>query len=256
MAQEIKSVARAAQILDLFTTSGSQLGVSQIAESLSVNKSAVSRLMATLETKGIVTKKPGCKKYCLGRKVVELAGVFLSNIDLKAVASPHLRELNERTGELAALCVMEGDRRRCIQWVESPATVRYVMDERAIEGPVHAGAPGKLLLAYLPDEQIAQLTERTGLPRYTDTTITNIEELRREIRKIRENGVAFSTAEHIRLASSVAAPIRNHLGKVVAALTIMWITADADCDMEEKCSGLVRESANKISWELGYQEAS
>jgi len=234
MENSIKSIKRTIQILNLFTLDCGHLGVSEIAQKLNMNKSTVSRVMTTLESGNIVKKSLGSRTYCLDRKVAELARVFLSNIDLKTVASPYLKALHEKTGEVISIYIIEGDQRRCIDWIETSNRVRYVMNDSYVYGPLHASAPGKLLLACLPDEEIEQLIERTGLPRYTEFTFTNKKELRKEIKKIRKNGLAISKGEHIRLACGIAAPVRNYLSKVIAALTITWIMGSTDSKLEEK----------------------
>jgi len=249
----IKSVRHAFDILNLFNGSNGELGVSEVARLLSMNKSTVSRLMATLESVGIL-KKNASRKYRLGGKVAELAKVFLSNIDLKTVALPYLKEINEKTGEQVLIHIISGDRRFCLVWIESTYPVRHVIGKDQMHGPLHAGAPSKLLLAYLPNEKVYEIIKRTGLPRYTDKTITSKRELKKELQKIRQMGVAFSNGEQVELVCTVSAPIRNYTGKVVAAFSISWIMSRNSAELKEKYSALAKETANRISQELGYQE--
>lgn len=248
---QIKSVKRAFEILDLYSVSHPELSVSEVARELGMSKSTVARLMATLESVNIL-KRCNNRKYRLDGRVMATARVFLSNLDLKAIASPYLTELNKKTNDLVSINVIRGDKRFSLDWIESSHPVRYVVKQEHIYAPLHAGAPGKLLLAYLPDEKIEEIVKRTGLPRYTNNTITKREELQKEIENIRKNGIALSKREHIEHACAVSAPIRNYNGEVVAALSISWIMLGNTSEKEQTYPKMVKEVANNISRELGY----
>lgn len=249
---QIKSVKRASEILALYTISRPELSVSEVTRELGMNKSTVARLMATLESVNIL-KKCSNRKYRLDGRVMEAARVFLSNLDLKAIASPYLTELNKKTDDLVSINVIRDDKRFCLDWIESSHPVRYVVKEEHIYSPLHAGSPGKLLLAYLPDNKIEEIIKRTGLPRYTNSTITKREELQKEIGGIRKNGIAISKGEHVKYACTVSAPIRDYKDKVVAALSISWIMIGDTSGKEQTYPNMVKEVANSISRELGYR---
>lgn len=249
----VKSLQKALNILDLFITEKSELGVSDVSLKLGMNKSTVSRLMASMELAGYLTKTPCGRKYRLDKKVAQLANVFFSALDFKAVIMPYLEHLNEKTKEMTVVHVIQGDSRRSLAWIDSKQPVRRVMDPNDTSAPLHAGSPGKLLLAYLSDERINEIISRTGLPRYTPNTITSKVELFKEIKKIREEGIAISKGEHIELLSTVAAPIRNYIGQVIGALSISWVSRNNDSDIERKYSDLVKKDAGEISREMGFQ---
>jgi len=248
---QIKSVKRAFEILDLYSVSRPEISMSEVTRELGMNKSTAARLMATLESVNML-KRCSNRKYRLDGRVMETARVFLSNLDLKAIASPYLTELNKNTNDLVSINVIRGDKRFCLAWIESSHPVRYVVEQEHIYSPLHAGAPGKLLLAYLPDNKIEEIIKRTGLPRYTNSTITKREELKKEIENIRSSGIAISKGEHIEHACTVSAPIRNYTGKVVAALSISWIMIGDTSAKEQTYPKMVKEVANSISRELGY----
>jgi len=247
---QIKSVERAFEILDIYSVSRPELSMSEVTRELGMNKSTAARLMATLESVNVL-KRCSNRKYRLDGKVMEVARVFLSNLDLKAIASPYLTELNKRTNDLVAINVIRGDKRFSLDWIESSLPVRYVVEQEHIYAPLHAGAPGKLLLAYLPDNKIEETIKRTGLPRYTNSTITKREELQKEIENIRSSGIAISKGEHVKYACAVSAPIRNYADKVVAALSISWIMIGDTLAKEQAYPKMIREVANNISREMG-----
>jgi DNA-binding IclR family transcriptional regulator len=249
---DVKSLKRTFEILNLYSQESCELGVSEVSKKLVMNKSTVSRLMANLESAAYLTKSPENRKYRLGKKVAELAQVFFSTLDLKAIAMPYIEELNKRINELVVIHAINGNQRYSVAWMESSQPVRRVMDPQENNAPLHAGAPGKLLLAFLPESRINQILAETGLPRFTPITITHRARLLQELAEIRRKGYAVSHGEHIELLSTVAAPVKNYLGQVVAALSVSWISRPTWPDAEEKYIRHALETAGLISRGLGF----
>jgi IclR family transcriptional regulator, KDG regulon repressor len=251
---ETRSLKRALSILDLFSVENSELGVTEASAQLDLSKGTVSRLMHTLKMSGILAKNARTKKYRLGSKVLRFSRVYLSNTDLKTIAAPYLKELSQKTNELILLHVIREDRRFCLDWIESTQPIRHVIEKDHVYTPLHAGSAGKLLLAFLPDEKINEIIGRTGLPRFTEKTITDPLKLKQEINKIRQTGFSMSHGEHMTHASTVSAPVRNWSGQVVAALSISWLQIGETQKKEACYPGLAKEAALRLSQDLGYQE--
>lgn len=251
---ETRSLMRALNILDLYTLNNSEIGVTEAAQSLRLSKGTISRLMRTLESANYLKKNDQTKKYILCSKFVRLSSVCLSRTDLKTAASPYLKELSEKTNELILIHVIKGDQRFCLDWIESTRPIRHVIEKEHIYAILHAGAAGKLLLSYLPDNKIDEIIKRTGLPKFTEKTITDPNKLKLEIKKIREQGIAFSSGEHVPHASSVSAPVRNRCGDVIAALSISWLLIDDEGNKSLTYPDLVRDAALRVSQDLGYIE--
>jgi len=117
--------------------------------------------------------------------------------------------------------------------------------------PLHAGASSKILLAYLPAEEQDRIMER-GLPRYTENTITDPIQLKKELAGIREKGYAYSDQELDSAAKAIAAPIRDHSGKAIAGLSLAGSVDRFNEENLERYIRLVKECADKISKVLGY----
>jgi DNA-binding IclR family transcriptional regulator len=178
------SLKRVFQILDLYTINDHEFGVNDVARKLSVNISTASRMLADLQEIGVLERSNNNNKYLFGEYITKLAHVYYSTLDLETISKPYLVELSEKTNFGVRIHVIEGDKRRCIAWVDSNQPVRHVMSPDAVYGPLHAGAPGILLLASLPDENISEILKRTGFTKYTNNTIDNMENLKKEIHKI------------------------------------------------------------------------
>lgn len=251
--QIIKSIKKSLDILNLFTYETPEIGVTEISNKLGLSKSTVSRLLSTLERGNIVAKVSTNQKYRLGTRVLELASIFLSNTEWRQIAIPHLRDLRDKTDETVTVFVIEGDQRVCLEKLDSSHEVRQFLNVGG-RYPLHAGAAGKLLLAYLSREKRKEILLKTGLPRFTSNTITNLKSLEKELARIREEGYAVSHQERASFVSSVATPIRDFKGEVIAALCLSGLIERFTERKVSEFINLTRTTADKISKELGYKE--
>ncbi|HIE17752.1 MAG TPA: IclR family transcriptional regulator [Dehalococcoidia bacterium] len=247
----LKSVKRAIDVLNLFTSGEPEIGISQIARELGMNKSTAARVIYSLECQGMLAKSTASRKYRLGGMVLQLAGALISKMELRSIALPYMKELHGRTNETISIYVLEHDHRVCIERIEGSLGARHVI---AIgdRGPLHAGASGKVLLAYLPRERRNELINELKLASFTPYTITDKEKLQRELDEIRERGVAVSMEERFELCASVSAPIRNYMGDVIAALSISTLASRLTPGKVSEYSTLVKDAALEISHEFGF----
>lgn len=251
----IQSAKRALDILSLFTQANCTLAVSDVAVALEINNATAARLMATLEISGFIKRtKANSRRYCLDKKIGELARAYLSNMDLKEVARPYLEALHQKTREMIVICIREGDKRCFLDWIESSRPVRFVVEMKNPYGPLHAGAPGKAILAFLPRDEVENILERTGLQRYTDITITKKNKFIKELEQIRKSGISISRGEHTEHVSTIAAPVRNFTGNVMASLAISWLTIDESEHNEKQYVNLLKKTAAELSKQMGHFE--
>jgi len=118
--------------------------------------------------------------------------------------------------------------------------------------PLHCTALGKLLLAYLTEEERRKILEQKALPPLTENTITDKRELEKELNKVREQGFALDREENEKNVCCVAAPIRNHQGRVIAALSISSPTFRIDKKIQDNLKEALLMTSEKISQRLGY----
>ncbi len=208
----VASVARALSLLEELRDSEEGLGVNELARRIGVNASTASRLLATLESFGIV-QRDGHGPFRLGLALVTLADRVLSRLDLQALARPVLVELMEGTGETATLS-LPGDREAIT--VDSAPSRSSVVSMARLGRPslAHATAVGKVMLAFgggpLPNER--------DLVALTDRTITNRAVLAREIEAVRERGYATVFGERDVDVNTIAAPVFDRTGALAAIL--------------------------------------
>lgn len=242
------SVSRALAVLDLLADASDGRGVSDIARELGVHKSSASRLLATLRGGGLVEVNASSGRFELGTGFLRLAARVVQRTDLAQVALPCLRDLTTRSGETAYLSVRRGSFRTAVQEIESPNPVRMVAGIGHLY-PLHAGAPGKVLLASLPDAEISELLK--AIPHGRGRAQQGAARIRADLEHTRRAGYAISFEENIPNASSIAVPVYGHLGSVVAALGIAGVGPRWDRKRMLAFLPILRENAREIGELLG-----
>lgn len=247
----IQSIQRAAAIMRCFTEAEPELGVTEIGQKTGLHKSTVSRMLTTLQQEGLADRNPETGKYRLGLGLISLAGVALGRLNARAASQPYLDGLVAATQETVNVTVLNG--RECvnIERAFSPQAIRY-MGWIGRRTPPHCTASGKVCLAYMT------LEERTAvlpnpLTRYTDQTITGLEPLIQALEQIRRQGYAIVHGEYEEGFSSIAAPIKNHLGEVVAALAISGPTYRLEGEAIAAFIDPLLQTTRQISADLGYR---
>lgn len=246
------SLARALAILDTFSIIEPELGVRQIARRTGITVSTVGRIASSLHDAGVLSQNPENRKYRIGPKVLQWAWVFEETVNLRGIVLPVMEELRGITKETISLYIVQGHHRMCIEWLRSPHSMRY--DTRPGElMPLHSGAAGKVLLAHLSDERREIALQPENLIAFTDTSITNRLELEEELVKIREENVAISWGEFVEGVVSIASPICNSDGEVIAAISISGPRTRINEENYRQYSNLIIEAAQKISLDLGCE---
>ncbi|GAA0715647.1 IclR family transcriptional regulator [Dactylosporangium roseum] len=217
--QTVATVERAMDVLIHFSrVSTPDLGVTEIATALSLSKAAVHRILTSLRTRNLVDFDAQTRRYRLGPLALNLGLTYLSHIGVRAVARPELAALSAATNETATLSIRIGDGRVYIDQVV-PSREIAMSVEVGVPYPLHAGGSSKALLAFLPREEIDRVLAG-GLPALTDKTITSVTALRRDLARVRTRGYAISAGERQSGAASVAAPILDGMGHVVAVVSV------------------------------------
>ncbi|MFZ7103203.1 MAG: IclR family transcriptional regulator [Peptococcaceae bacterium] len=247
----VKSVEKAADILLAFSEEKSQLSLMELSAKLKLPKSTVYRLLTTLESKGFVDQNGHNGKYQLGLKLLKISSVVLRNYRLKDVALPVMTEMRDKIGETINLYVKRNLDRVCIEQVEGYHVLRRISSIGDVL-PLYCGASGKLLLANEKDTEIERVIGSANIKMHTENTIMDREVLLEELEKIKKQSFAFSRGERENGVASVAAPIRNHEGAVIAAVSISGHDSRFFGESVQKYIKLVIAGANAISNNLGY----
>lgn len=247
----IQSVNRALQILSILQQESAGLGVTEISHRLDVSKSTAHRLLSSLKMQGFVQQDEASEYYRLGLKLLELGESVAEDLDIRQVASSPIHALAEQTGETVHIGVQDHEEVVYIDKVEKYATIRMysAIGKRA---PLYCTGIGKLLLAYETEEKIREMYAKTDLKAYTSHTITDMDELVDHVKTIREQKFSVDWEEHEEGVRCVAAPIYNHKGEVVAAVSVAGASNRMTEEKLGQCKQEVRHSALEISRRLGY----
>jgi IclR family transcriptional regulator, acetate operon repressor len=210
----VQSIRRAFDVLGALASG--PLGVTEVADRAGLPKSTAARLLATLAREGAVEQVPGDTSYRLGPRLATLAAGLTPARSLAAVAHPVLIELAAAAGEASGLSVPDGDLVHYIDQVDIPNPVS-VRDWTGSRVPLHAVSSGQVLLAFRPPAAVERFLEHP-LERFTTRTITDPDALRDRLREVQRDGYAWVREEFDEGINSVAAPISDASGEVVAAV--------------------------------------
>ena len=183
----------------------------------------------------------------IGNRIIRWGMAALESIDLRSVAHPDLEQLAIATGETAHLGVMESGRVAYLDRVDSPQSIRLA-SRLGASVPAHSTALGKCILAHLPGNVVREIL-REPLERRTPHTITNIAQLLLELDETRARGYAADCEENEPAVACLAAPIFDHTGTVVAAVSASGPAGRVQAHPE--IAGLVQAVAARISEHLG-----
>lgn len=249
----VKSVSRALDIISFVSMKKGGLGVTEIANQMDINKSSVYRILSTLVQYGYVEQDNETGRYKLGYKFLEVSSRLLESMDLREEAKPYLRELESETNEVIHLVVYDQGEVVYIEKLDGNETLR-MHSKVGKRAPMHCTSVGKAILAHLPPAVVADILERKGLPVHTDHTITDREQFLQELVEVRRNGFALDLEENEYGITCIAVPIFDHLGKVIAAVSISGPTMRMTKERLQLLNPRVISIGKQISARLGYYE--
>ncbi|MGH3322346.1 MAG: IclR family transcriptional regulator [Streptosporangiaceae bacterium] len=245
-----ESLRRGIQILEALRTSSTHLSARELAVRIGLPKSTVQRLLHTLEACDMATQDPRSRKYHLGPHTLTLGMAYRSRVDLRGIALPHMTRLRDLTGETVGLTVPVGGDRMYLEQVQSRSELRTTAPV-GHPYPLWTGAPGRVLLASRADAEIADMLRQVGRPAPRAMDPPTEDAFWAAIAGVRDQGYATAFEETIPGISTVAAPVRDDTGTVVAALSIAGSSVSFDREaMTGVLAGLLR-SADAITAELG-----
>ena len=215
----IKSVGKVLDILEFLADARRPVGVSEVARAVNFHVSTAHRLLRTLAARGYVDQDGPLRHYVLGPRLLALSGAYRSSGMLLQVARPELERLRDELGETIHLGVYRD--RRVIE--VASARSRHpvsVTSGAGFKDPAHCSALGKVLLAHLPPEDLAEHLAAGPLERRTSRSITRKPELLRALEAVRRDGYASDEEELASDLCCLAVPVADASGRVIAALSV------------------------------------
>ena len=249
--QFLQSLSRGLTVLECFTPDRPRLTLTEMAQTTGLHLAFLQRCTHTLVLLGYL-RKDDRKQYSLGPRVLSLGYSCLQGSELRRLAESQLSEFSERIGHTVNLGMLDGG--DVLVLFRHELQSFFSIDvQPGSKLPGHCTAMGKLLLAALDDDSRDQALAGIKLRRFTPQTITRRSELFKELARIRQNGFAESDREATPALYSIAAPLLNYGGQVVAAINVSVFKGE---DSAKVPSGLRKDllkEGGKLSGLLGYQ---
>ena len=248
----VRSVKRAVSLLFLVTESEQPLGLTEISRRLDLDKATVLRLLATLETEKLVQQDPLTKRYRGGPALARLSNS--QSADLRQIAAPFLRTLLRSINESVCLVCPRDLERVCVEALPSPSQELTVVPAIGTTNPIYAGASGKVLLAYLPVQEVNRIVELTGLRPVTPVGITDRHSLIKHLDEVRTRGFDYSIGDVTPGASALAAPVFAANDEIVAAVVVRGPEIRMSVEHMKQIAPLIKQTAQDISEALGHSQ--
>ena len=248
-----RSVVRIFEILELLAKYPDGLSLVQIVADLNhPPKSSVYTLLQQMVHLKYITYMENDKKYKIGSGMVKLSATIMAEHTIQKHARPCLEKLSKLSGEDTYLGIIHEDGLYYIDKVEGVNSVRLNIAV-GTKRYLHSSCIGKLLLAYMSEDEQQRMIEKTGLPKVAKNTITDWEDLRSELQRIREKGYAVTDEESIDGVIGIAAPIRNHKNEVVAGICISAPAGRIKARKQELIQ-MVLDASEEICEQLGNEK--
>lgn len=238
-------------ILNCFGYEEPVLSVGRISKMTDLTISTVSRILSTLETSGVVEKASRYGHYRLGYQVYIWGILSQNHHNLAVLSKPIMKALCDISKEEVSLYIVVEDYRICLERIPSKYAIAMT-NPVGKKFPLHAGASGQVLLAYLPEEK-RHVILRKPLEKFTDHTITDVHELTKRLAQIRNQGYAVSREEREPGSFSIVAPVWNADNRVIASLTVAGPLYRLSNNQLDDHIQHVLKSAQEISQKIGFK---
>jgi DNA-binding IclR family transcriptional regulator len=249
----VDAAAKALELLSVFSYREPRLSLSDLASRTGIPRATAFRLLSTLEQSGFLAKVHGA--YQLGIKCFVLGNIVAGGLDLRETAHPHLVALRDATRETTQIAILDHWQVVYLERMISPLPVGFMRARAGAILPAYCTGLGKTLLAFRPEDEVAAWAATQKFTALTPRTITSAARLLKELRVIRERGYGLDEEEREKGVCCVAAPVSNHTGDVVAAISVAGPTHRMPRALVgSEIAAAVVASARAISIDLGAVE--
>lgn len=239
------------EILDYIVKAPKGLTASEISKHFSMSISNACKYLAVFTEYGYLTRRDG-KTYHPGFKLLEYGSIILRRFDIRDIAHKDLVDLMTKTGQTVHLIIKDGFEGVYLDKVEGINSIPMV-SKIGMRSPFYSTSAGKAILAHLPEKEFEEYLSVVRLIKRTEKTITDIQQLRDEIAKIKTRGYAIDNEESEVGIKCIGAAILNHECYPIAAISISGAASVLSDDVIESLSTKVVDCAKVISQKLGYK---
>lgn len=247
----VTNLERALKILELIATKKEGSTITEIANSLGFPKNSVFRIMRTLEANGYLTEKE--RRYHFSPKLISLGYAGIESTNLVSAALDAMHVLRDEINETVFIgCLSEYQKVVILEELPSYQYVKFTIEVGHMV-PIHASAPGKAILSFMPEKEQEDMLNHIRFRRYNDRTIPSKRAMLAEIEKVHSKGFALDLGEEVSELYCVASPILDYRGYPIASL---WISGPAfrlsKMDLDE-VGGIVKAQSMEVSKSFGFE---
>jgi IclR family KDG regulon transcriptional repressor len=226
--------------------------IAEISKTLGITRNKVSRMMSTLEDKGFFDKNLETGKYRLGMGFLELGIVYAFNLPLRKIIRPHIEQISKELKFSVSWAILKDSKIVVIDRVQNLG-VDLMTYNMGLTVPVHSTSIGKILLAFLSEEEQDKILQASEITKFTEATVVDRELIKGELRAIRQMGYATDKGETYKGINCIAVPIKNGIGDVIAAVNLMEQDSGNRPEKVSQFIDYLKEKALFISRQLGYR---
>ncbi|WP_028062978.1 IclR family transcriptional regulator [Solirubrobacter soli] len=244
----VQSLERGLAVIRAFGADDPELTLSDVARSTGLTRAAARRFLLTLVDLGYV--RTDGKQFALTPRVLDLGYAFLSSLTLPEVAEPHLERLAAELRESSSISVLDGDEIVYVGRVPTSRIMRVAINV-GTRFPAYATSMGRVLLAGLPEPDLAAYLDRAEIVPLTPRAIDNADALATELDRVREQGWALVDQELEEGLRSIAAPVHDASGRTIAAVNVSAHASRVSAqDVQETLLPPLLETAQRIEADL------
>lgn len=248
-----KTLKHFMKILDFFNTyQVEERGVSETSKALDMSPSKISRMLKTLESEGFFEKNSDTNKYRLGIKFFELGMVYAFNFPIRKIMRPHIEQMAKELNLTVSWGILRNSKIIVVDRVQN-LNIDLLAYRIGLNIPLHSTSIGKILLAYLPEEEQDEVLQSVNLEKFTPATIVDPKLIKENFKFIRERGYSIDKGETHEDLNCIAAPIKNGEGDVIAAINLMNEKSQTSAEKLFSFANYLKEKALFISRQCGYK---
>jgi DNA-binding IclR family transcriptional regulator len=251
--QGYKTLKDLAKIISLFNTfKVEERSVTEVSKALEMLPSKVSRMLKTMEGEGFFEKNLETGKYRLGIGFFELGMVYIFNFPLRKIMRPHIEQMAKELNLTASWAILNNSKVIVVDRVQN-LNIDLLTYRIGLNLPIHSTSLGKVLLAYLPEEEQNRILKSVNLTKLTSKNIVDENLIKENLKLIRERGYSTDEGETHEDLNCIAAPIRNGNGEVIAAINLMDEKSRTSAEKLFGFADYLKEKVLFISRQLGYR---
>jgi DNA-binding IclR family transcriptional regulator len=248
----VRALEKALTVLEHLSRIEQDVDLATLTQQLDMPKTTLLRLLNTLKKHNFVQQDERSRRYRLGWALIYLGQAANRVFDIVEFIHPYLEKLSRQSGETANLVFLDRNHAVYVDQAVSDSIIRGVPSVGAPLG-LHCTAAGKVLLSCQAAERIDETLAHIALNPLTEKTITNLDRLRLELKRVKERGYAVDDEETELGGRCVAAPVFGREGALVGAISVMGPTNRVNPDTISALSEIVRGAAGEISVALGHR---